>query len=76
MAREAASAAASPPAGSPGMIVDMLEAGLFRTLLDVQCFDLRAVESFRRNAGPPGRCRLRCTPTRTTGAPSSTSSTR
>ena len=35
--------------GITGMIVDMLEAGLFRTLLDVQCFDLRAVESFRRN---------------------------
>jgi citrate lyase subunit alpha/citrate CoA-transferase len=36
--------------GITGMIVDMLEAGLFRTLLDVQCFDLRAVESYRRNA--------------------------
>jgi citrate lyase subunit alpha/citrate CoA-transferase len=35
--------------GITGMIVDMLEAGLFRALLDVQCFDLRAVESFRRN---------------------------
>ncbi len=35
--------------GITGMIVDMFEAGLFRTLLDVQCFDLRAVESFRRN---------------------------
>jgi citrate lyase subunit alpha / citrate CoA-transferase len=31
------------------MIVEMLEAGLFRTLLDVQCFDLRAVASFRSN---------------------------
>ena len=36
--------------GITGMIVDMLEAGLFRTLLDVQCFDLKAVESYRRNA--------------------------
>ena len=31
------------------MIVDMLNAGLFRTLLDVQCFDLEAVGSFRSN---------------------------
>jgi citrate lyase subunit alpha/citrate CoA-transferase len=36
--------------GITGMIVDLLEAGLFRTLFDVQCFDLRAVESYRRNA--------------------------
>ena len=28
----------------------MLEAGLFRALFDVQCFDLRAVDSYRRNA--------------------------
>ena len=35
--------------GITGMIVEMLEAGLFRTLLDVQCFDLRAVESFCTN---------------------------
>jgi citrate lyase subunit alpha / citrate CoA-transferase len=35
--------------GITGMIVDMLEAGLFRTLLDVQCFDLKAVASYRRN---------------------------
>src|SRR5271166_2023193 len=35
--------------GITGMIVDMLEAGLFRTLLDVQCFDLEAVNSFRSN---------------------------
>jgi citrate lyase subunit alpha / citrate CoA-transferase len=27
----------------------MLHAGLFRTLFDVQCFDLEAVESFRRD---------------------------
>ena len=36
--------------GITGMIADMLEAGVFRTLLDVQCFDLKAVESYRRNA--------------------------
>ena len=35
--------------GITGMIVDMLEAGVFRTLFDVQCFDLKAVESYRRN---------------------------
>jgi citrate lyase subunit alpha / citrate CoA-transferase len=35
--------------GITGLIVDMLHAGLFRTLFDVQCFDLDAVESFRRN---------------------------
>ena len=35
--------------GITGMIVEMLNAGLFRTLLDVQCFDLQAVESFRTN---------------------------
>ncbi|MEC3860165.1 citrate lyase subunit alpha [Mesobacterium sp. TK19101] len=33
--------------GITGFHVDMLEAGLFRSLLNVQCFDLRAVESFR-----------------------------
>ncbi|MBV9654327.1 MAG: citrate lyase subunit alpha [Acetobacteraceae bacterium] len=36
--------------GITGMIVKMLEAGLFRSLLDVQCFDLEAVASFRRNS--------------------------
>lgn len=36
--------------GITGYIVDMLEAGLFRALFDVQCFDLRAVDSYRRNA--------------------------
>lgn len=35
--------------GITGYIVDMLEAGLFKTLFDVQCFDLKAVESCRRN---------------------------
>ena len=35
--------------GVTGFLVDMLEAGLFRTLFDVQCFDLRAVESYRND---------------------------
>lgn len=35
--------------GVTGLIVDLLDAGLFRTILDVQCFDLAAVASFRRN---------------------------
>lgn len=35
--------------GITGAIVDMFEAGLFRALFDVQCFDLRAVDSYRRN---------------------------
>jgi citrate lyase subunit alpha/citrate CoA-transferase len=35
--------------GITGYFVDMLEEGLFQTLLDVQCFDLNAVESMGRN---------------------------
>jgi citrate lyase subunit alpha/citrate CoA-transferase len=35
--------------GITGYFVDMLEEGLFQTLFDVQCFDLRAVESIGRN---------------------------
>jgi citrate lyase subunit alpha/citrate CoA-transferase len=35
--------------GITGYIVDMLEEGLFNYLFDVQCFDLKAVESYRRN---------------------------
>ncbi|WP_056033664.1 citrate lyase subunit alpha [Loktanella sp. 3ANDIMAR09] len=35
--------------GITGFHVDMLEAGLFRALLNVQCFDLAAVESFARD---------------------------
>ena len=35
--------------GITGYLFDMFEAGLFRTLFDVQCFDLRAVGSYRRN---------------------------
>ena len=33
--------------GITGYMVDMLQAGCFQTLLDVQCFDLKAVESIR-----------------------------
>jgi citrate lyase subunit alpha/citrate CoA-transferase len=35
--------------GVTAYLVDMLEAGLFRTLFDVQCFDLKAVESYRND---------------------------
>jgi citrate lyase subunit alpha/citrate CoA-transferase len=35
--------------GVTGYIVDMLEEGLFRNIFDVQCFDLKAVESYRNN---------------------------
>ncbi len=35
--------------GITGYMVDMLEAGCFRSLMDVQCFDLKAVESIRSN---------------------------
>ena len=33
--------------GITGYMVDMLHAGCFRNLMDVQCFDLKAVESLR-----------------------------
>ncbi len=35
--------------GITGPMVDMLREGCFRTLMDVQCFDLQAVESLRDN---------------------------
>lgn len=35
--------------GITGYMVDMLNAGCFESLLDVQCFDLTAVESVRNN---------------------------
>jgi len=35
--------------GITGYLVDMLNAGCFKSLLDVQCFDLKAVESIRSN---------------------------
>ncbi len=40
--------------GITGAIVDMFHAGLFRALLDVQCFDLSAVESYRNDAAHLG----------------------
>ena len=36
--------------GITNYLVEMLEAGLFYAIYDVQCFDLAAVESLRRNA--------------------------
>jgi len=36
--------------GVTGTLVDMLEANLFQNIYDVQCFDLRAVESYRHDA--------------------------
>ncbi|EHQ91932.1 citrate lyase subunit alpha [Desulfosporosinus youngiae] len=35
--------------GITGYLVEMLEEGLFRTLFDVQCFDLKAIQSYRDN---------------------------
>lgn len=35
--------------GITGYLVDMLNDGLFRSLFDVQCFDLKAVASYRDN---------------------------
>ena len=35
--------------GITGYMVDLLNAGCFQKLLDVQCFDLKAVESIRQN---------------------------
>lgn len=35
--------------GITGYLVDMLKSGCFRSLMDVQCFDLDAVESIRTN---------------------------
>ena len=45
--------------GITGYMVDMLNEGCFESLLDVQCFDLKAVESIRSNQrgdGQPGCC--------------------
>ena len=35
--------------GVTGYLCDMLDEGLFRAILDVQCFDLKAVDSYRRD---------------------------
>ena len=36
--------------GVTGHLVEMLEEGLFQALFDVQCFDLKAIDSYRNNA--------------------------
>ena len=41
--------------GITGYMVDMMNAGCFKSLLDVQCFDLKAVESIRTN---PNHCEV------------------
>src|SRR3712207_2178598 len=35
--------------GVTGYIVDMFEEGLFRSIFDVQCFDLKAIDSYKKN---------------------------
>jgi citrate lyase subunit alpha/citrate CoA-transferase len=50
--------------GVTGYLVDMLEADLFRTVFDVQCFDLTAWSRIA-TIGGTSRCRLRCMPIRT-----------
>jgi citrate lyase subunit alpha/citrate CoA-transferase len=40
--------------GITGYLVDMHEQGLFKSLLDVQCFDLEAIRSYRENPGHMG----------------------
>ena len=35
--------------GVTGTLCDMLQAGFFRSIFDVQCFDLKAVESYRKD---------------------------
>jgi len=40
--------------GVTGYIVDMLQEGLFQSIFDVQCFDLKAVESYRSNPAHMG----------------------
>lgn len=44
--------------GITGYLVDMLNEGCFDALLDVQCFDLKAVESIRNN---PRHCEISAT---------------
>ena len=44
--------------GITGYLVDMLNAGCFDALMDVQCFDLKAVESIRNN---PKHCEISAT---------------
>ena len=35
--------------GVTGYLVDLLEAGCFNSIMDIQCFDLKAIESIRTN---------------------------
>lgn len=49
MMRQAGITGSFAAGGVTGYIVDMLEEGLFNAILDVQCFDLRAVQSYRDN---------------------------
>ncbi len=44
--------------GITGYMVDMLNEGCFESLMDVQCFDLKAVESIRSN---PRHCEISAT---------------
>ncbi len=45
--------------GITGYLVDMFEEGLFESLLDVQCFDHKAVRSFRDNREHQAMCASR-----------------
>ena len=54
--------------GITGYMVDMLNEGCFESLLDVQCFDLKAVESIRTN---PRHCEISATHYASPGAKSS-----
>lgn len=47
--REAGTRGSFASGGITGHLCSMLEEGLFRTLFDVQCFDLASVESYRRD---------------------------
>ena len=53
--------------GITGYLVDMLNEGCFDALLDVQCFDLKAVESIRTN---PRHCEISATHYASPGAKS------
>ena len=53
--------------GITGYLVDMLNEGCFDALMDVQCFDLKAVESIRSN---PRHCEISATHYASPGAKS------
>lgn len=40
--------------GTTGYIVEMFEEGLFRAIFDVQCFDLKAAQSYKNNKAHQG----------------------